>query len=105
MKADEFIQDALHVLEARGKQRDSANKEERSMGTAVDIFNAVTQGRYAMPEEDGWLFMVCLKLGRDANQKEYKGVKYNRDDIVDLVGYSALYGECKSEKLQKLSKD
>lgn len=103
MKANEFIQDALRVLESRGKQRDSGNGEERSMSTTVDIFNAATKGRYAMSEEDGWLFMLCLKLGRDANQKEYKGVKYNRDDIVDLVGYSALYGECKSEKIKQPS--
>lgn len=105
MNANKFIEDALHVLTTRGKQRDSGNGEERSMNSTVDIFNAATKGRYNMPEEDGWLFMLCLKLGRDANQKEHKGVRYNRDDIVDLIGYSALYGECKSEKAAKPSED
>jgi hypothetical protein len=83
--APAILQDAADILKERGKSRDKG-EEERSMATVVNIFNAA-EGM-SLTEEQGWKFMLCLKLGR------MKGGKFHFDDYQDLVGYSALLAEC-----------
>lgn len=86
--AHEFLEDALFALGDRAAERDVG--QERSMARAVKIFNAATG--LEMKEERGWLFMICLKMARD------QGGRFKEDDIVDLAGYAALYGECRVSK-------
>lgn len=59
---------------------------ERSMGKAVEAFNAITGMQLC--ESEGWLLMICLKLVRD-NQR----MDPHRDSIEDAVAYTSLYGE------------
>lgn len=80
-----ILQDAADILKERGQSRDKGDSE-RSMATVVNIFNAA-EG-LNLTEEQGWKFMLCLKLGR------MKGGKFHFDDYQDLVGYSALLAEC-----------
>lgn len=67
----------------------NATGGERSMQHTVNMFNAITQRtvRDRLSESDGWLFMMCLKLAREAQA----GDPY--DSLLDLTSYSALYGE------------
>lgn len=84
--AHEFLQIALCALDDRAALRDAAG--ERSMARTVAMFNALTDRR--LSEDEGWLFMCCLKLARDRQGG------FNADDMVDLAGYAALLGECRS---------
>lgn len=87
MKADDFLKEALGALMDRAASRDV--EEERSMARAVRIYHEV-RGKSGMDSEaDGWMFMICLKLARDAQGK------FHADDVVDLAGYAGLYGECR----------
>jgi hypothetical protein len=76
---------AAHAIGERASERDV--EQERSMKQCVEIFNAATG--LGMSEEDGWLFMVCLKMARAKG-----GNKFNLDDYIDLCAYGALAGEC-----------
>lgn len=69
---------------------------ERSMGAAVDAFNAI-KGRYVLTEADGWLLITLLKLVRD-NQRDAP----HRDSIEDATAYSALYGEARLSSVDGL---
>lgn len=80
-----ILQDAADVLKERGQSRDKGDSE-RSMAVIVKIFNAATG--LNLTEEQGWKFMLCLKMGRMV------GGKFHFDDYIDLVGYSALLAEC-----------
>jgi hypothetical protein len=74
---------------ARGKTYDKDDKqEERSMGKTVAAFNALTG--HSLTEEQGWLFMVTLKMAR-AQQGYYKD-----DNYLDGTAYFALAGEAAS---------
>lgn len=84
MNADDLLHEALETLKDRGATRD-AGDGERAMHRIVATFNALT-GR-ALSETDGWVFMLCLKLGR-----AHEG-GFHRDDWVDLIGYAALASE------------
>lgn len=82
--AEKILAEALETLKERGEQRDSPNGE-RSMARTVAAFNALTG--HGLSTLDGWEFMLCLKLSRSR-----EGV-YNKDDFLDLVGYTALLAE------------
>ena len=87
--AADFLNAASTTLMQRAIQRDKAGGE-RSMSKAVAIYNAIKQPELnLMTEEDGWLFMVALKLGRATNTS-----RFNPDDFIDMAGYVALAGEC-----------
>lgn len=85
MRVKDFIDSALRTLAIRGVERDSP-EGERSMHHAVRIYNAITGQE--MTERQGWTFMQALKLARAERTK-----KFNADDFVDLIGYTALRGE------------
>ena len=92
LDAPSILQNASEVLRQRGEARDVSGSE-RSMQTIVNIFNAATGS--SMTEEQGWKFMLCVKLGR------MQGGSFHFDDYVDLVGYSALLAECAGTKQLK----
>lgn len=86
MCATEILHAGAECIADRGRQRDQQNGE-RSMGRAVDAFNALTG--HQLTERDGWLFMVTLKAARAATI----GGRHNADDYVDGAAYMALAGE------------
>lgn len=88
--AIEFLERAGDLMRERGKEYDKP-AGERSMGSAVKAFNAIT-GR-DLTEAEGWGFMILLKLAR---QSQIKG--FHRDSAEDAVAYSALMGEALARK-------
>ena len=84
MKASEFLFSAMDHMKDRAKTYDSP-WGERSMKKTVDLFNALTG--LGLSEEEGWKFMICLKLTR-SEQGEFKA-----DSYEDGAAYFALAGE------------
>lgn len=84
MKAQNFLATALNAMEERAQLRDST-EGERSMAATVKAFNAIR--KTSLTEEDGWAFMVLLKLVRSTNGK------FHADDYVDGAAYFGLLGE------------
>lgn len=83
--ASDLLQEAAALIKQRGVERD-AEDGERSMKRTVESFNSMTD--HKLTEEDGWLFMMMLKLSRS------RAGKTQPDDYKDLISYSALLGEC-----------
>jgi hypothetical protein len=82
--AEQFLSQAADLLIERGKQYDKPGGE-RSMGSTVKAFNAITNK--TLSESEGWLFMSILKRVR-----QYQG-PYHKDSAEDGVSYSALEAE------------
>lgn len=82
-----ILNEAANTIYNRAASRDI--EQERSAELTVEIFNAIT-GR-DLTEEDGWIFLLALKLARSR-----RGT-VNPDDLLDLVGYSALLAECSAK--------
>lgn len=82
--APEILKEAIRCIGDRAKEREM--DQERSMKRCVAAFNAMTG--HTLSEEEGWLFMVFLKVSR-SQQGEFK-----LDDYVDMAAYAALAGEC-----------
>ncbi len=91
-----IMQDAIDTMVELGKAYDSANQNatctpehpapiERSMGKVVKMFNDLTG--HTLIEEEGWDFMILLKLVRASNG-------YKADNFVDGAAYFSLAGEC-----------
>ena len=76
-----------NAMMQRAVLRDAQDTGERSMLKTVNIFNAY-KGAPVLSEEDGWIFMVFLKLVRGSQGQ------YHEDDYVDGAAYVALLGEC-----------
>jgi hypothetical protein len=89
MKAVDILEHAIVSIQSRARNRDV--DEERSMDKAVQIFKLISG--VSLPEYHGWLFMVALKLARNAN------ARLNEDDLVDCAAYCALALECATESL------
>jgi len=90
INAANILKDSLSVLTERATQRDCVDTGERSMATTIKAFNALTG--LSLTEENGWEFMVLLKMVRGRQGEPH------RDDYVDLSSYGALLGECKLKK-------
>ena len=73
--APEILKEAIRCIGDRAKERDMY--QERSMKRCVTAFNAMTG--LSLTEEEGWIFMVFLKLAR-SQQGEFK-----LDDYVDML--------------------
>jgi hypothetical protein len=82
--AEQFLSQAADLLIERGKQYDKPCGE-RSMGSTVKAFNAITNK--ALSESEGWLFMSILKRVR-----QFQG-PYHKDSAEDSVSYAALEAE------------
>ena len=88
-KASELLGRAAALLHDRGKEYDKPGGE-RSMGRTVQAFNAIT-GR-DLTESEGWLLMSVLKQVRGFTRSGY-----HEDSHNDLIAYTALMAEAKSE--------
>lgn len=82
--AEMILKHCILTLQERGKERDTS-EGERSMGKTIRLFN--TLYGLTLTEEQGWLFMVLLKLVRASTGKP------NIDNYVDGAAYFALAGE------------
>lgn len=78
-----LLTEAAETIGARAAERDV--ESERSMVRCVAAFN-VMFGK-DITEEQGWLFMVLLKMSRST-------VGHRRDDFSDGASYFGLAGEC-----------
>ena len=98
--AERIMQEAIKTMAERGKTYDTQDKlstfspehpapVERSMGKVVLMFNTLTG--HTLTEEQGWDFMVLIKLARASNG-------YKADNFVDGAAYFGLAGECAAEK-------
>lgn len=87
VKAWEFVEKAAEEMKKRKEvyDPDKDSDGERSMGRTVAMFNALTE--HGLTEEQGWMFMVCLKMVRSQSGK------YQADDYVDGAAYFGLAGE------------
>lgn len=88
VKAWEFVEKAAEEMKRRKAvyDPDKDSDGERSMGRTVAMFNALAD--HELTEEQGWMFMVCLKMVRSQSGK------YQADDYVDGAAYVGLAGEC-----------
>ena len=95
-----FLEKAVSEMKDRASQRDiqkegsetsapTSGAGERSMTATIKAFNALT-GK-DLTEENGWEFMILLKLVR-GRQGDFRA-----DDYVDAAAYSGLLGECASQ--------
>jgi hypothetical protein len=82
--ADEILQRGADHIRDRAATRDQSTGE-RTMGQVVKAFNAIFGTK--LTEEQGWQFMVLLKIVRGANGK------VNLDDYEDEAAYAALAAE------------
>lgn len=65
---------------------------ERSMGRAVEAFNAITGHR--LVESEGWLLLQVLK-----DVRLFTRSSYHEDSAEDCIAYAALKAEAKSKGL------
>lgn len=97
--AERIMQEAIKTMAERGKTYDTTDNTvpcsedypapvERSMGKVVSMFNTLTG--HTLTEEQGWDFMVLVKLARASNG-------YKADNFVDGAAYFGLAGECAAE--------
>lgn len=84
MKAEEILNKAAGHLSDRAKTYDKP-EGERSMEKTVQMFNTLSGTQ--LTTEQGWLFMVLLKMVR-SQQGDYKA-----DNYEDGAAYFALAGE------------
>lgn len=87
-QAEDFLKAGLEVLIQRGKQRNTNGGKERNMSSIVKIFAALTG--HELTEDQGWLFMTCLKLVRSQT-----AASFDEDSFVDGINYLALSAEAK----------
>lgn len=89
--AARILTKALDILDERGKEYEQQAHGERSMARTVEIFFAVT--RIRLTEYEGWKFMQCLKLARQAASAS------KLDSFIDSINYEALAAECMLRQL------
>jgi hypothetical protein len=85
MTAPELLAQAATILQQRGDERDKSDGE-RTMAQITRVFNALLNRD--LSEEEGWIFMIILKLVRA------QAGKVQPDDFLDTIGYAALLAEC-----------
>jgi Domain of unknown function (DUF6378) len=83
LTANQILERASELLGVRGQEYEQ--QRERSIGRVVGAFNALTE--HKLTNEQGWLFMVLLKLARA------QGGSYKADNFDDGAAYVALMGE------------
>ena len=85
ISAIEFLEKAADLMLERGQEYDSP-EGERSMGRTVAAFNVLTGN--ILSEHEGWLFMLLLKLSRQAQTPVW-----HQDSSEDAIAYAALMAE------------
>ena len=89
LTAGNILQTAAKHMEDRAATYDQQGGE-RSIGKTVAMFNTLTE--HGLTEEQGWLFMTCLKMVR-AQQGRYRA-----DSYEDGAAYFALAGESAAQE-------
>jgi hypothetical protein len=85
LQPGDFTNLARETVQQRGTDNGYDAGQERSAAKIAKVFNAITG--HNLSEADAWTFLIVLKLVR--NQRKFKV-----DNIVDMIGYAALLGEC-----------
>ena len=88
-RASDILNKAAEHMEERAATYDQP-QGERSISKTVIMFNTLTE--HGLTEEQGWLFMVCLKMVR-AQQGRYRA-----DSYEDGAAYFALAGESAAQE-------
>lgn len=88
--APEILEAAAGHMKARAATYDKPGGE-RSMGAAVQAFNAIT-GR-DLSESEGWLLLAVLKQVR-----LFQRPGYHADSCEDAAAYLALLGEARARE-------
>lgn len=85
--AYEYLEAGANEMKKRKEvyDPDKDSDGERSMGKTVQLFNTLTG--HELTEEQGWMFMVCLKMVRSQSGN------YQADDYIDGAAYFGLAGE------------
>ena len=87
---------AAHILQAAAKHMEDRAvtydlpQGERSMHRTVAMFNTLTD--HLLTDEQGWLFMTCLKMVRA------QAGGYRADSYEDGAAYFALAGESAAQE-------
>jgi len=89
LTASGILNTAANHLQERASTYDQL-QGERSIGKTVTMFNTLTG--VGLTDEQGWLFMVCLKMVR-AQQGRYRA-----DSYEDGAAYFALAGESAAQE-------
>lgn len=89
-KATDLLQKAAEHMADRAATYDKP-EGERSMGRAVQAFNAIT-GR-DLSETEGWLLMQVLK-----DVRLFQRAGYHADSAEDCIAYAALKAEAKARE-------
>lgn len=84
-KPEDFMNAAIETVAQRGVDNGYDAGEERSAAQIAELFNMLTG--HNLSEADAWTFLIVLKLVR--NRRNYRA-----DNVVDLIGYAGLLGEC-----------
>lgn len=84
LEAPDFLNQGVAEMGDRASTYD-APEGERSMKKTVEMFNALTGSD--ITEQQGWKFMVCLKLVRSEQGA------FRSDNFVDGAAYFGLAGE------------
>jgi len=82
MKSTELLSACAAAQSERAKQYDASGTGERSFAAAASAFNALT-GQHLKGSD------VCLKAVRQYSNP----ARAHDDSVLDLVSYSALWGE------------
>ena len=90
--AQEILTTAAKHMSDRAKTYDKP-EGERSMGKAVQAFNAITG--HNITEAEGWLMLQVLKCVR-----LFTRPGYHADSAEDNVAYAALMAEAKSNEVK-----
>ena len=98
MEAKDILAAAARHMAERAQTYDSPSGE-RSVGKAVEAFNAITGRRsdQALTEQEGWLFLQILK---DVRLFSRRG-RYHADSAEDCVAYAALKAESMIRNLRR----
>jgi len=89
LTAGSILQTAAQHMEERAATYDQQGGE-RSIGKTVAMFNTLTE--HGLTEEQGWLFMTCLKMVRA------QAGRYRADSYEDGAAYFALAGESAAQE-------
>ena len=87
--APQILQTAAQHMKDRAATYDQP-QGERSISNTVTMFNTLTG--HGLTEEQGWLFMTCLKMVRA------QAGRYRADSYEDGAAYFALAGESAAQE-------
>lgn len=91
VRASELLGRAAAHMHERGKTYDDP-EGERSMGKAVEAFNAITG--HTLTESEGWLLLQVLK-----DVRLFTRSAYHADSAEDCIAYAALKAEARGQGL------